>query len=171
MIQTGDIAMVHTPFNWRQPLTIISFLIRKVTGFFWNHNMTFYTVDGLVFVVESDISGVVIYPIYNINPSKIVKIYRLPDPGDKNRLLSRIHKTKYDFRGLFIHGLVKEYLGIWIGPTCPGAQYEKFTCCEFVLWWRKQPDAYKSKPSDVEKYCLENQGTVVYEGSVKNIMS
>ena len=132
--------------------------------------MAFYTVDGLTFVVESDITGVVIYPIQNINPSKIIRVYRLADRGDKSRLLGRIHKTKYDFRALFIHGLVKEYLGVWIGPTKPGKQYEKFTCCEFILWWRQQPDAYKSVPEDVETYCKNNGAHIVYEGPVKDIL-
>lgn len=167
-LETGYIASVHTPFNWFKPLRYISFLIRKVTGFYYNHNFIIYKLYDNYFVVESDIKGVVIKSLAEVPDDLVLKIHKLNHRVEPKRITERIGKTKYDFRSLLFSQLISAYTGIWIGPSKPGKEFERFTCAEFVGWVLKRMEAYKDTPADIFNYCSEN-GTIVFEGTAKEL--
>jgi hypothetical protein len=168
MFSTGQVISVHTPFEWNKPLRYLSVLIRFFTKSFWNHSAIIYVASGIPFVAESDINGVVMYPLKNMSPNKTIRIYSLNLPVDSGRIVSRVGISKYDFRALFIHHLVNIYFGIWIGPKSPGAAYERFTCSEFVAWCLNFPSAYRTRPDELDKHCRMH-GKVIYSGKVKDI--
>lgn len=171
----GDIALTYVPFDWKKPLTVVSHLIRKITGFRWHHTFHINTIGSgsIPMVNEIDQSKVKLYPLANSNPRRQVKVFRInrdsSEDFDINRSLSRIGKTRYDFRGLVFHHIALRYLGIWIGPKTEGKAYERFVCSEYTAWIEKLPYAYRLTPKDIHDWCTEN-GTVIFEGKVTELI-
>jgi hypothetical protein len=70
-----QIVLVHSPLNWKNPLSLIGFLIRKVTKTYWNHASFLITLYGEKFILESDINGVVLIPFKEWAKEKTIMIY------------------------------------------------------------------------------------------------
>lgn len=145
---------VHSPFDWKRPLSWVSLIIRKVTRFHWHHSAFLYIPDiGEMIIIESDFKGVVSTSFSEWTREKEITIHGL-GPGQKSdfvldKILSRVGNTPYDYRGLVFHHLVNQIFGIWIGPKKAGEAYERFTCSELVAWGLEWPEAYKTTPKDI----------------------
>lgn len=146
---------VFSPFNKRKPLSWVSRGIRAVTRFHWHHSAFLYVPeDGPMMIIESDIDGVVMTPFQEWAGEKEITVHgfgtkSLPEYLVLEKILSRVGKSKYDYRGLLFHHVINEFFGIWIGPKKPGKAYQRFTCSEFVCWGLGWPLAYKSTPKDI----------------------
>lgn len=144
------ILLVHTPFNWKRPLTIISYLIRRVTGSYWNHCAVLIELNGYHFIVESDIKGVVITPYKNWVKEQEVRIYKVPDTDIlKSRVLSKCGKVGYSFKDLFWFMPLYLITGQFYGQKVDGFS-NKPTCYEFVAWLIGLRNWYKMTPNEFE---------------------
>lgn len=146
-----SVALVHTPFNWRKPLTIISYLIRKVTGSYWNHCAVLIEINNVLFVVESDIKGVVMLPFENwATKNQEIKVFQVLSGADKNqKLLYKVGKVGYSFIDLFWFMPIYLFTGQFYGQKVDGFS-NKPTCYEFVAWWLGMKDWYRMTPTDFE---------------------
>lgn len=175
----GAIALNYVPFNIKKPLTIVSHLIRKFTGLRWHHTNHFVWWKNCLMINEIDAGKVLVYPAANGNLKRQIKVFVPHYRNDSSeqfkqrasdiKLVNRIGKTKYDYRGLFLHHVVDLIFGIWIGPKCPGKAYEKFVCSEYTAWVENIPDAYKFRPKDVLNWCRSN-GRLVFEGTLEQFI-
>lgn len=167
----GAIAVNYVPFNIKKPLTIVSHLIRKITGIRWHHTNHFFWHNNILMINEIDAGKVLVYPVSNANLKRQVKIFSPKRRFEQieDRLFSRIGKTKYDYRGLFIHHIVDLLFGVWIGPTCPGKAYEKFVCSEYTAWVENIENAYKYRPKDILNWC-NNNTNLLFEGTLEELL-
>lgn len=146
------ILLVHTPFNWKRPLTLIAYLIRKVTGTYWNHCAILIELNSYFFVVESDIKGVTITPYKNWVKEQTVKIYKVPDTDVlKSKVLSKCGKVGYSFKDLFWFMPIYLLTGQFYGQKVDGFS-NKPTCYEYVAWVLGLTSWYKMTPNDFEKF-------------------
>lgn len=141
------ILLVHTPFNWRRPLTIISHLIRKVTGNFWNHAAIMVKIENSWFILESDIKGVVLLPYKDWVREQTLQIW-IPteNPAALGRMLSKCGNTKYDFLSLFWFQLVYQLTGKFYGFTSERKAAKTFYCYEYIGWVYHMKDWFKIDP-------------------------
>ncbi len=146
------ILLVHTPFNWKRPLTLIAYLIRKVTGTYWNHCAVLIELNNYFFVVESDIKGVTITPYKNWVKEQTIKIYRVPDTDVlKSKVLSKCGKVGYSFKDLFWFMPIYLFTGQFYGQKVDGFS-NKPTCYEYVAWVLGLTSWYKMTPNTFEKF-------------------
>lgn len=177
----GAIALNYVPFNIKKPLTIVSHLIRKITGLRWHHTNHFVWWKDCLMINEIDAGKVLVYPASNGNLKRQIKVF-IPHHRNNDsdlskqkslqsdiKLVSRIGKTKYDYRGLFFHHVIDLLFGIWIGPKCPGKAYEKFVCSEYTAWVEDIENAYRYRPKDVLNWCRSN-ASLVFEGTLEQFI-
>jgi hypothetical protein len=150
------IILVHTPFNWKRPLTLISWAIRKVTKTYWNH-CGFITkeIDGL-HVFESDIKGVVNTKLKKWVKEQEICIIEITDEENLPKYDTRrwdFIKTKYrySFEDLFWFMPVYLITNKWYGRTVDEVK-NKPTCYEYCArvlgmenWFKMTPEEFISK--------------------------
>lgn len=146
------VLLVHTPFNWKRPLTLVAYLIRKVTGTYWNHCAILIELNSYFFVVESDIKGVTITPYKNWVKEQTIKIYKVPDTDVlKSKVLSKCGKVGYSFKDLFWFMPIYLITGQFYGQKVDGFT-NKPTCYEYVAWVLGLTSWYKMTPNVFEKF-------------------
>jgi len=164
-----QILMVHTPFNWKRPLTIISHLIRKVTCHFFNHGSVRILLEGKWFIVESDIKGVILIPYEDWVKEQIVDVWIPPNAHEieaanlpfnnktvRQRLLSKVGKTKYDFLSLFWFMLVYKLTGKFYGFTSERKATKTLYCFEYIAWAFGYKEWFKVDGGAMETALKEN---------------
>lgn len=145
------ILLVHTPFNWRRPLTIVSFLIRKVTGNYYNHCAF---LDGFT-ILESDVHGVVSTSLKDWTRQQIVSVYDISELANiefvRRKAYSQIGKFKYSFADLLWFMPIYLLTGKWFGRTVEDSD-NKPTCYEYVArclnfenWHKMDPETFISQ--------------------------
>ena len=142
------ILSLHSPFDWKKPKRYICFLIRFITNSYWNHSALFVNIGGVDYVVESDIGGVSMIPWTNYKKYGIIKLSENTYQVDWERISKHIGVTKYDYRNLIVHQLLKELFGIYIAPK-QGKKGEKFVCSEFVAYSIKLPIPWTWTPKQI----------------------
>lgn len=148
------ILLIHTPFNYKRPLTAVAHLIRKIAKTYYNHAAFLIEYNGLQYVVESDIHGVVRTPLKDWVRQQSVKVYEVPESiefNTHNKAMSMVGKVGYSFFDLLwfmpIFILTNKYYGLTQDesknkPTC----YEFIArCLEFNNWWRMTPNELKDE--------------------------
>lgn len=157
------ILLVHTPFNYKKPLTIVSHLIRKVARTYYNHAAFLIEYNGLQFIIESDIHGVVKTPLKEWIREQSVKVYEIPaalEFNAHNKAMSMVSKLGYSFIDLLwfmpIFILTNKYYGLTKEESC-----NKPTCYEFIArvlnfnnWWRMTPNELKDELNERGYLCL-----------------
>lgn len=140
------ILLVHTPFNWKRPLTIISWLIRKVTTSHWNHCALLVELHGQPFIIESDIKGVVMMPFKNwVRQQQIAVFNTLESSHRMTNALKKVGVSGYSFADLFWFMPIYLLTGQFYGRKVDGYS-NKPTCYEFAAWVHDFPDWYKIEP-------------------------
>ena len=167
------IILVHTPFNPKKPLTIIAHLIRKIAGTFYNHCAFLVELNGLQYVLESDIKGVVKTPLKEWIKNQTCNVYEIPQELEfnaHNKANAMVGKLGYSFIDLLwfmpIFILTNKFYGMTIDesknkPTC----YEYVArVMEFSNWWRMTPNELKKELE------LRNYKQVGFNVHAKNLL-
>jgi hypothetical protein len=145
------VLLVHTPFNIKRPLTIIAWLIRKVTKTHWNHCAILIKIDGVDFIIESDIKGVTMLPLKNWAKEQEVAVYGILEGSyRRNKILEKVGKVGYSFKDLFWFMPVYLITGQFYGQKVDGYS-NKPTCYEFAAWWLDMQDWYMMTPANFKK--------------------
>jgi len=161
------ILLVHTPFNWKRPLTLISYLIRKVTGSYWNHCAVLIEIEGVLFIVESDIKGVTMLPYKNWVKEQEIAVYYVSDALNKRgKLLEKVGNVGYSFKDLFWFMPIYLLTGQFYGQKVDGYS-NKPTCYEFAAWWLGIQDWYKMTPDKFINNLKVNKYISRFEGIFK----
>lgn len=143
------ILLVHTPFDWKRPLTLLAWAIRKATGSYWNHAAILVELHGDKFILESDIKGVRLVPYSAWVKKQIVEVWHVWHP-DYKKALSRVGYTGYGFMDLLwfmpIYLITKRFYGRKADESD-----NRPTCYEYVAWvlgfhnWFKMtPDKFRA---------------------------
>jgi hypothetical protein len=163
-----QIVLVHSPLNWKRPLSLVGYLIRKITKTYWNHASFLITLYGQKFILESDIKGVVLIPFKEWVGEKTIMIYEAQlSREDIVKAMSKIGVTKYDFASLLWFGLVRSVTGRYYGFTVERRAAKTFYCYEYLGWVMNMPNWYKVLPNEFVTYLEENKYRKVFEEPVK----
>lgn len=148
------ILLVHTPFDWKRPITTLPHLIRKVAGVYNNHGS--FLIDGKIY--ESDINGVVEVPISKWAKNQTITVYDVPKNkteynGNSEWLAKQlVGKHKYDFFSLFVWQPIYLGLGWYLGPKNRKAS-KRFYCFEYLAYVLGNENYYKITPKEFNEYC------------------
>lgn len=166
------IILVHTPFNWKRPLTILAHLIRKVAGTFYNHCAIIIELNGTNYVLESDINGVVMTPLRYWVKEQTVTVYQELSSSMKTaRAMSRLGVSKYDFLSLFWFQPIYNLTGKYYGFTKERKAEKRFYCYEYVAWVLVFKDWFKITPNQfVEEIRNRNLKLVNYRIKAKDLL-
>jgi hypothetical protein len=148
------IILVHTPFKWSKPLTIVSHLIRKVTHTFYNHASFLLEENGEQLILESDMEGVISKPLVDWVRNQTVSVYEIPEdiePIVKEKAIECVGNFEYSFVDLFWFMPIYIITGKWYGRTVDEAK-NKPTCYEYLAkcleldnWYRMTPNEFKNE--------------------------
>ncbi len=144
-----QIVLVHSPLNFKRPLSIVGYLIRKITKTYWNHASFLVTIHGQKFILESDINGVVALPFKDWAMEKTIAIYNF-DYGqvELNKAWGKVGVTKYDFGSLLWFGLIRSLTGKYYGFTVERKAAKKFYCYEYLAWVMNMEGWYNILPNE-----------------------
>lgn len=145
------ILLVHTPFDWKRPITTLPHLIRKVAGVFNNHGS--FLIDGYIY--ESDINGVVKVPLKEWAKNQTITVYEFDDIYAVSTAINLVNKHKYDFMSLFIYQPIYLATGWYLGRRKRiGAK--RFYCFEYLAYCLNYEMFYKVTPKEFNEYCDRN---------------
>lgn len=147
------ILLVHTPFDWKRPLTIVAYLIRKVTGNYYNHCAFLDEPLGKQEILESDINGVVRTPLVDWIKNQTVTVVEIPSElrvSSRMKAHSMVGRFGYSFVDLFWFMPIYIITGKFYGRKADTAK-NKPTCYEYCAycldmsnWFRMTPDEFQS---------------------------
>lgn len=148
----GTILSTAKHLVWYNPMTWLPALIRKFTHGFVSHSAIVINIDGICMVAESKVPKVQIQTFASwLKPHMDVYVTH-PDlsiPVDfREKVLSKVGESKYDYRSLFFTQPFQILTGIWI-PVGQGEKGEPFTCSEFAAYTLGIQDPWKYKPMDL----------------------
>jgi hypothetical protein len=141
---------LHSPFDWRKPKRYLCFLIRFITGSYWNHSAIFLKEGENDYIIEADTHGVSMIPFENYKRHGTIKLSDKTFLVEYERIKTKIGVAKYDFRNLIIHQTLKEVFGIFITPK-QGRKGERFTCSEFVAYVLDLPEPWTYTPRQISE--------------------
>ena len=147
------IELVHTPFEADRPLTTIPHLIRKVANTFFNHCSILQETNGLKWIVESDISGVVDVKLEKWVRHQIVDEFEIPSDQERyyhNRAQTMIGKFKYSFWDLIWFMPIYIFTKKWYGQTIEDSK-NRPTCYEFVARVLEMDNWYRMTPNELKE--------------------
>lgn len=147
--------IVHTPLNWKRPLTLISWAIRKFAKTYYNHAAFIVTIDHIDFVVEADMKGVVMIPLKDWVKEQIVTVYKVPK-FYRAKALTKVGNTKYDFGSLFFYQLINTVTGKYYGYTDERKAAKRFYCYEYLAWVLELPKWYTMLPNPFKEWADSN---------------
>jgi hypothetical protein len=161
-----QIVLVHSPLNWKRPLSLVGFLIRKITKTYWNHaSFLTYAPGGQKFILESDINGVVAIPFKDWAKEQTIAIYDFDyGQAEINKAWGKVGVTKYDFASLLWFGLVRSLTGKYYGFTVERKAAKKFYCYEYLAWVMGMPNYYNILPNEFIKQ-IEDMGLESLHGT------
>lgn len=157
------ILLVYTKLNWKNPMTIVPFLIRKVTGNIYNHCSLFDETLGKQVILESDITGVVGVKLVDWIKDQIVTVIEINDGNShiyRNKAYSLVGKKKYSFIDL-LWFMPIWYFTKWL--TGRGRFYGRKvddaknlpTCYEYVSYSLMMDDWYRMNPDLFISHCVK----------------
>lgn len=145
------ILLVHTPFDWKRPITTLPHLIRKVAGVFNNHGS--FLIDGYIY--ESDINGVVKVPIREWAKNQTITVYDCNEYYAERVAKNIVGKHRYDFMSLFIYQPIYLATGWYVGREKRKAENRMY-CFEYLSYCLGQHKWYKVTPKEFNEYCDRN---------------
>lgn len=148
-MQTGDQLLVHNPFDWRQPLTYLSWIIRVVCGVYYNHSGIFVLIGDKFYVVEATFPRVIIteYTEWLKKYKRVIQIETIEsnftEAELQHRIISQVGK-RYDWWSLV---MILKYLltGKWRGHRGEQAA-KRLYCFELVALVHDQAQFWKIIP-------------------------
>jgi hypothetical protein len=152
-LQAGDVVMFRNNLMITEPLTFLSLAVRAFTQFEFNHSAVVVNNQGLPFISEAIMSGIVSRPAQlHMERSKTrIMVIRPKTPVDEFLFTVRANSklgTKYDFENLFIHQPIFRTTGKWIGPTYDHAQ-KRMVCSEFIAWAHQLPNWWNASTKEI----------------------
>jgi len=147
--------IVHTPLNWKRPLTFISWAIRKFAKTYYNHAAFLITIDKNQFIVEADMHGVILIPFKDWIKEQKVTVYKVPK-SYRAKALSKVGNTKYDFASLLFYQLINTVTGKYYGYTDERKAAEKFYCYEYLAWVLGLSKWYSMLPNPFKEWADDN---------------
>lgn len=149
-MKTGDQLLVHNPFDWKRPLTYLSWKIRKVCGVFFNHACIILKIGNKFYVVEATFPRVKIteYEEWMRKYKRIIKLDPIESKFSEEelqlRIISQIGK-RYDWWSLLV---ILKYLatGKWRGHRGEKAA-KRLYCFELVAHVHNLPEFWKVIPT------------------------
>jgi len=171
---TMKIILVHTPFKWSKPLTIVSHLIRKVTRTFYNHASFLLEENGEQLILESDMEGVISKPLVDWVRNQTVSVYEIPEEMVsivKEKAIDSVGKVKYSFADLLWFMPIYIITNKWYGRTVDEAK-NKPTCYEYLAKCLGLDNWYRMTPNEF-KYEIEKRGfkQISYNIKSKDLIS
>jgi hypothetical protein len=146
------ILLVHTPFDWKRPITTLPHLIRKVAGVYNNHAALL--IDGKIY--ESDINGVVEVHPKDWVKNQTVTVYEFPEDVNTKQYeieaKALVKQHKYDFLSLFVWQPIYLATGWYIGPIGRKGK-KRFYCFEYLAYVLDYTNYYKITPREFNDFC------------------
>lgn len=161
--------IVHTPLNWKRPITFLAWGIRKFAKTYYNHASFLITIDKQQFIVESDMYGVVLTPFKDWIREQRVTVYKVPKVY-RQKAMSKVGNTDYDYASLLFYQLINTITGKYYGYTDERKAAEKFYCYEFLAWVLRIPKWYKILPNDFKKWADDNLKLEFEDIDVKELL-
>ena len=152
-LRTGDIVLSRTPFSWLNPISYLSFLIRKFGQADYNHAALVVSNWNKPFINEVIGIGITSHSFGTRLKGKDIRIIRPNNPPTEKEIANRANEkigiTKYDFIGL-IYQAIYLTTGKWLGKNYEKAG-ERMYCFEYVAWVYDTifPHWWKVTPSEV----------------------
>lgn len=144
----------------------LSKLIRWFTRSTYSHTALFITIDGNPFVIDAQKDGVQVRAFeswqkdYNykvvahrakFTESSVMKL--------KERALSKVGTTAYDFEGLILKSPIELLTGKWKKKP---VEDERMFCSEYVMWVFNAEHSYRMNPQDAYDWCWKNDFEIVF---------
>ena len=150
-LKTGDIILVHTPFDLLPPTTWLSALIRFFDKTYYNHCKLVVCNWGVPFINEALVRGIeTCNSNYNLK-GKIIVIRRPKENFDEQYFAilanSFVGDTKYNFFAL-IQQLIYRSFGIWIS-TNKDLSTDKFYCSDYCAYMHNMKEWWKISPREL----------------------
>lgn len=172
-LQTGDIVLFYSPFNWKRPMSYLSAAIRFFAAVRYNHAAVYVSNWGVGFINEAVGRGLVPEIASHRLRNVSVKILRPPadynkkEEGVARKANSLLGYTRYDFAGTLWFQLLFNLFGKkkWFGPTSRKAAMDRMYCYEYAAWVHEDIFPYWWK-IDLESVVFSPKMFVVYEGNV-----
>lgn len=172
-LQTGDILLFYTRFNWKKPITYLSAAIRFFARVKYNHAAVYIKNWNVGFVNEAVGRGVISEIASHRMKNVEVKIRRLKDPyytpGSEiaKKANSVLGYTRYDFLGTLWYQLLFQLSGkrFWLGPENKNESMKRMYCYEYAAWVHDiaYPDWWKV---DLDEVIKGKQAFTVFEGKL-----
>lgn len=163
-LQTGNVVLFHTKFVWYSPMAWLAAIIRKITGYQYNHVGIIVNNWYAPALNESNAKGVTPTPAMQRLSNRKIKILKPKMPIVEDvfaiRANSRWNLTDYDVWGLVFFQLIYQTFGIWLASKRTSDNERLMTCAEYAAWCYKFAGWNKATPAIFEKSGLFE---VVYE--------
>lgn len=159
MIKTGTIALVYTPFRWKNINSYVPALIRMISNVRWSHGGIFVQEESGLFMVEAIYPKVRKIPFANNLEGREFKYYNIQHTFNDQELNERINKyvgAKYDLRSLLIHLPLMIIIKRWFGRK-EAKGIESPYCFELIAWIYKMPGWYNIMPQEFVDYVEAHQ--------------
>lgn len=156
-IQTGDVAMCTSN-------SLLGKLIMWFTRSRFSHAALFVWIDERLFVIDAQKDGVNLRPFSAWNEKYKYQVTILRSPEKlipihlKNRAMTKIGTTAYDFVGLILRSPIELITGKWKKDPNPE---KKMYCSEYVAWVYKIEESYRMSPEDLYWYMIKNNFYIV----------
>lgn len=150
-MQTGNVILVHNPFQLFRPITWLAWLIRAVTKTYYNHCALVLVDNEEVYIVEALGKGVVKTPIKYWQTRAKREITILPIMAQPDRITVHVGK-RYDWPSLFYLGLIRVPLKkcstlTWLGLV-PRNPEKKLYCYELAALVHQCPNWHSILPEE-----------------------
>lgn len=171
-LKTGDIVSVRMPLVWYKPVRYVSWGIRKVLKFYYNHTAIVINVWDKPYIAESTKGGVRIISFDKWSKDYIISIKRQNAKINYRLVADRIMEyqgfTGYDYWALLVDHIILQTTGLWDGKKGEDASI-KLYCSEYVSLCFKEdfPKWYKTTPKDI--YERDDLFKEIYQGKAKDL--
>lgn len=187
--RSGLILSCNKKFNWRDPKTYTSLLIRLGNKSKWSHTARTILIHNILFVIDSDFgigrNGIAITPyeewrknkhdLHVYDPNQFAaphfKSYKQEIIKHQDiRALSQCGVAKYDLEG-FRYQVKKAISGHWQGETDEVEASSAFYCSEFIAWICLVKDWYLRTPDNLvtKRQSFFPNYIDLYEGPAANL--
>ncbi len=161
MIKNGTIILVHNPFNWRDPMTYLGYIIRKISNTYWNHCAIVVDQNGIFYVVEATYPRIKItaYNVWVGLYERKTQLINIDHNLDEAILKARIVKhlgVKYDLLSLAVHLPLFLFTRKWWGSKSKRG-IDKPYCFELVAWIYDLPNWFNIFPNEFVEITTQKQ--------------
>lgn len=152
---SGDVVLFRTPLSLN-PMTWLSWCIRHITGYAYNHVAICVCNWETPFLNEAVGRGVVTNPAAPRLEGRRYKVLRmplLPFPDERAfavRANSLIDRTKYSPTRLLLYQLWKHLTGHWALSAAKSKDTSRMICSEYAAWALSMEGWEQYSPEDFE---------------------